>query len=533
MKRLPKYLICALVIGLGVLAAAAFLNRHANSPSGSVRQASGADAVTSQSDPAAALSAMAVDSSTTEPRRRRWAGMVPDATATTTATTDVTESTVVRPAVESELTAAKIEVPGAVAAASPALVGDAASDVNGTSSGSSGGLGIAPVNAIAAQGGFNGGSAGGAGGMGLGLGAVQGGQLNDGLGGGGGAGGGAGGYGGGSGSLSAANPSTSTGSGTTSEASTSGTESNSTASSGNTSTAGNTSSGNSAANNTTSSGNPSNSAAAANSSAASNSSSAGNSGSSAAGNSSTSSTASNALPATPGAGANNSPAASEGPLAVTSSIVTPPVADLIAAAISNTTSSTTPTSSVAPGAAGSTSADASAIDQGGLGNAQLTGSGSSWDNPLVPDANGVFHLQVTDPAQQFFLDPPPAIGYDYLVLSGPFVASVTLPSFGDNLYDIYGFSGGNPVLLATDWQAGVQFNFGGAGVDHFRILGIDGLPDGQPFVAALTFVSEGNVDIQATPILQTPEPPTFALAGIGLAGVVLWAWRRRRAVVAA
>jgi hypothetical protein len=148
----------------------------------------------------------------------------------------------------------------------------------------------------------------------------------------------------------------------------------------------------------------------------------------------------------------------------------------------------------------------------------------------VPDANGVFHLHVTDPAQQFFLDPPPAIGYDYLVLSGPFVASVTLPTLGDNLYDIYGFSGGNPVLLAADWQAGDQYNFGAAGVDHFRILGIEGLAEGQVFVAALTFVSVGDPDVQATPILQTPEPPTFALAGIGLFGVVLWAWRRRRGV---
>ena len=153
------------------------------------------------------------------------------------------------------------------------------------------------------------------------------------------------------------------------------------------------------------------------------------------------------------------------------------------------------------------------------------------------DGSFQFNFAVT-PGQTYFIDPVVAVGYDYRIGAGnPSFASVVLPAgIGDGRYDIFGLgAGGGATLLADDWAGGSVFSFAGAGVDAFRVTGIEASAALDPadvtaFVTGLTFSGSGLFTGTQTPITldvaAVPEPETYALMLLGL-GCVGWRLRRR------
>jgi hypothetical protein len=171
----------------------------------------------------------------------------------------------------------------------------------------------------------------------------------------------------------------------------------------------------------------------------------------------------------------------------------------------------------------------------------VIGDGSSPDAPLLPEIvteqgwHFDFNIQV---GQRIFIDPMIAIGYDYIVNSGPNIASVLLPAIagdtdGYGLYLYNSVSGLFDIFLAN-LAANTQYSFGGSGVDRFAVRDIDvGLDptDTTAFVTGLTFVDSGAVSMQQVPfvidVAAVPEPSPLVLLLIGLASLVLVGMRRR------
>jgi len=136
--------------------------------------------------------------------------------------------------------------------------------------------------------------------------------------------------------------------------------------------------------------------------------------------------------------------------------------------------------------------------------------GDTAENPILPIINPEnpgdysFEFAITD-NDPIFIDPDVAIGYDYIVNSGPIFTSVLLPeNIGDNLFDLWLWD-----LSINDWfntgttlTGGLWHDFGQA-TDRFRILGIeiDGMldpTDPTAFVTGLTFDSLGVVNLNQT-----------------------------------
>ncbi|PCI50008.1 MAG: nidogen [Alphaproteobacteria bacterium] len=168
--------------------------------------------------------------------------------------------------------------------------------------------------------------------------------------------------------------------------------------------------------------------------------------------------------------------------------------------------------------------------------------GETADNPLLPvvtEAGFSFDFNV-NLNEMIFIDPDIAVGYEYIIQSGPNFASVLLPTIvgDDGFFDIFGYNLATmdyDILLAGDWAAGAEFFFGGDGVNRFLVLGIDEAamldPDNTvAFVTGLTFVDAGNISMLQVPVVintddptQVPTPPAFLLILFGL-GLML---RRR------
>ncbi len=164
-----------------------------------------------------------------------------------------------------------------------------------------------------------------------------------------------------------------------------------------------------------------------------------------------------------------------------------------------------------------------------------TSDGSSPDAPLLPVIvqNGDWHFDFNiDLNERIFIDPLVAIGYDYVVNSGPNIQTALFPVVtGDtDGYDIFGFNTGTSLydINLGHVGAGDVFDFGLGGVNRFRLSDIDitaGLDptDTQAFVTGLTFVAAGDVSMTQTPLTldvpaNVPEPSTIALFLAGLLG---------------
>lgn len=140
----------------------------------------------------------------------------------------------------------------------------------------------------------------------------------------------------------------------------------------------------------------------------------------------------------------------------------------------------------------------------------------------------VFDVQVVA-GETYYIDPLVATGYDYAIgLGDPNFRSVSLPFIGDGLFDIFGFDAFNNLIqLADDFHAGDIFDFGASGVSRFRVTGIEtsaGLDPDSPtaFVTGLTFTGAGRFTGTQTPlVVQVPEPGSFALLILGVAGLVV------------
>jgi hypothetical protein len=137
--------------------------------------------------------------------------------------------------------------------------------------------------------------------------------------------------------------------------------------------------------------------------------------------------------------------------------------------------------------------------------------------------------------QTVFIDPLVAIGYDYQIGAGdPNFASVLLPmGIGDNLFDLWLWDGTQFIDSGKELMGGIEYDFGGVGVDRFRILGIETSAGLDPnnttaFITGLKFVADGHFTGTMTPLTaQVPEPSAFALFGLGLAWLGLLQCRQR------
>jgi hypothetical protein len=181
--------------------------------------------------------------------------------------------------------------------------------------------------------------------------------------------------------------------------------------------------------------------------------------------------------------------------------------------------------------------DSAVFIQGG----SIESPGGDPENPVLPeideDGNFDFNFFVVQPDTTIYIDPLVAIGYDFVVNSGPLVKSVVIPkSIGDGLYDIYD---GLDHLLAGNLPFGTVYDFG-APVGAFSVKGIElsaALDPNNPlaFVTGLTFAGPGAVDLTMTPLTApanaVPEPSMILMFGLG-AGAVAFRRRLRTAFAA-
>lgn len=158
--------------------------------------------------------------------------------------------------------------------------------------------------------------------------------------------------------------------------------------------------------------------------------------------------------------------------------------------------------------------------------------GFTPQNPILPTVSSTsgWQFDLAIPNGLLYIDPQVAVGYDYLLDSGPNFTSVLLPGVGDNQFSLYLWNGTEWAFDST-LNAGIAHAFGGAGVDRFRITGIETSAGLDPnsltaFVTGLTFAGTGHASLHMSPLVQVvPEPETYAmlLAGLGLLG-----WRMRK-----
>lgn len=163
--------------------------------------------------------------------------------------------------------------------------------------------------------------------------------------------------------------------------------------------------------------------------------------------------------------------------------------------------------------------------------------GESPDNPLLPvptDDGFNFDFNVGDINDTIFIDPEVAVGYNYIVNSGPNIRTVQVATdAGDGLYDIF-FPDGMDGFFDSGFDIGINepFDFTANGFDDgvssFSIRGIEieaNLDPTDPlaFVTGLQFVDTGAVNLDQNPIVVNTDVPEstsilslLALGSLGL-----------------
>ena len=140
----------------------------------------------------------------------------------------------------------------------------------------------------------------------------------------------------------------------------------------------------------------------------------------------------------------------------------------------------------------------------------------------------------------YAIDPEVATGYIYQTGTGnPNFASVSLPNIGNpDPYSLYVWNGSS-FVFDTTLAANTEFDFAPGGISEFEVRGIDpalGLDPNNPtaFITDLTFEGTGNFTGTMTPITATiPEPSTWAMIGLGFAGVAFAGYRARKSIAIA
>jgi hypothetical protein len=161
-------------------------------------------------------------------------------------------------------------------------------------------------------------------------------------------------------------------------------------------------------------------------------------------------------------------------------------------------------------------------------NGQLPGA--TPENPLLPvvrEDGWNFNFNIGDINRRVFIDPVVAVGYDYIVDSGPNFASVLLPTgIGDSLYDLWSFDNvlNNFIDSGIQIAGGAVYNFAPGGVNRFSIRGIETSAGLDPnnttaFVTGLTFANTGTVQMRQVPLTQNsePVPEPLTILGSGMA----------------
>ena len=138
--------------------------------------------------------------------------------------------------------------------------------------------------------------------------------------------------------------------------------------------------------------------------------------------------------------------------------------------------------------------------------------------PVVgPDNQYQFHVETVIPGQTIFVDPDPAVAYEYAIGAGdPGFASVLLPAVGDGIYGMQLFDGSRWIDGGVA-RSGVPYAFPAGGIARFRVTGIEasaGLDPANPsaFVTGLTFVGAGHFTGTMTPLTSEPDiaPPAIS-----------------------
>lgn len=157
--------------------------------------------------------------------------------------------------------------------------------------------------------------------------------------------------------------------------------------------------------------------------------------------------------------------------------------------------------------------------------------GSTPDNPLMPvlnQGNWDFNFNIGPNTGRVFIDPLVAVGYDYVVNSGPLFQTVLLPTgVGDGLYDLWLWNGTGYYDSGFDIVGGQVYDFGANGVQRFSIRGIETSANLDPtntfaFVTGLTFAGTGTVSMSMTPLTvdvgggNIPLPGSLPLSALGL-----------------
>ena len=165
---------------------------------------------------------------------------------------------------------------------------------------------------------------------------------------------------------------------------------------------------------------------------------------------------------------------------------------------------------------------------GGNNTAGNNTAGNNQTNPIMPIVNcsniawnASMNVTINDCLNQtnsfwfFFnqsgagvwIDPIVAVGYDYVVYSGPSIVSVEIPlGYGDDVFDLYFYGTNGWYDSNIDIYGGVAYIFS-TPVERMSVRGIEASEmldpnDPNAFVSGLTFQSSGTVLMTMTPVTE-------------------------------